>query len=403
MMSRIVWAIVTGEYPPQRGGVADYTQQVARALAAAGDDVHIYAPACPLAPVIDEGVTVHRLPGAFGVRGLATLGRELGRLPGHIVLVQYVPQSFGLRGCNIPFAYWLRTLRRGPLWVMFHEVTVTVDERTSLKYRIQARATDQMARLVIGATDVAFISTTLWKTLLGRFTARLPETEWVPVPSNIATSVAIEDVARVRTRVASDPCVPIVGHFGTYREAWTRATLLEVLPSVLSADERSRLLLLGNNGDAFAADLKARHPALAARVTATGNLDAQELADHIAACTVLVQPYESGVTTRRGSVTAGLALGVPTVTTEGPTTESLWRASGAVALCGPSASDLIDCTNAMLSDPAAREDVGRRARELYAARFDVGHTVDALRRRALVSRGSAAALEPLNTLREPAL
>ena len=30
------WAILTGEYPPQPGGVSDYTLQVCRGLAAAG-------------------------------------------------------------------------------------------------------------------------------------------------------------------------------------------------------------------------------------------------------------------------------------------------------------------------------------------------------------------------------
>jgi hypothetical protein len=41
---RVAWAIVTGEYPPQTGGVSDYTPQVALALANLGDPVHIFAP-----------------------------------------------------------------------------------------------------------------------------------------------------------------------------------------------------------------------------------------------------------------------------------------------------------------------------------------------------------------------
>jgi len=47
---------------------------------------------------------------------------------------------------------------------------------------------------------------------------------------------------------------------------------------------------------------------------------------------VLLQPYEDGVTTRRGSIIAALALGVPVVTTTGRMTEPLWRASAAVTL-----------------------------------------------------------------------
>ena len=37
------WAILTGEYPPQFGGVSDYTRNVATGLVAAGDVVTVYA------------------------------------------------------------------------------------------------------------------------------------------------------------------------------------------------------------------------------------------------------------------------------------------------------------------------------------------------------------------------
>ena len=43
MRSGIVWHMITGEYPPQAGGVSDYSRVVARGLVAAGDAVHVYA------------------------------------------------------------------------------------------------------------------------------------------------------------------------------------------------------------------------------------------------------------------------------------------------------------------------------------------------------------------------
>ena len=38
------WHLVTSEYPPDIGGVSDYTAQLARALAGAGDEVHVWCP-----------------------------------------------------------------------------------------------------------------------------------------------------------------------------------------------------------------------------------------------------------------------------------------------------------------------------------------------------------------------
>ena len=40
---RRLWHIVTGEYPPDSGGVADYTAAVARALADSGAEVHVWS------------------------------------------------------------------------------------------------------------------------------------------------------------------------------------------------------------------------------------------------------------------------------------------------------------------------------------------------------------------------
>src|SRR5262249_13522359 len=40
----IAWHVLTGEYPPQAGGVSDYTFLLAQSLAAAADTVTVWAP-----------------------------------------------------------------------------------------------------------------------------------------------------------------------------------------------------------------------------------------------------------------------------------------------------------------------------------------------------------------------
>jgi hypothetical protein len=58
--------LLTGEYPPQQGGVGDYTAALAAALARRGCEVHVWAPAPATAD--RRGVTVHELPDRFGPR-----------------------------------------------------------------------------------------------------------------------------------------------------------------------------------------------------------------------------------------------------------------------------------------------------------------------------------------------
>ncbi len=40
----VSWHLLTGEYPPQPGGVSDHTWQVSEGLARAGCAVHVWAP-----------------------------------------------------------------------------------------------------------------------------------------------------------------------------------------------------------------------------------------------------------------------------------------------------------------------------------------------------------------------
>jgi hypothetical protein len=57
------WHIVTGEYPPDVGGVADYTETVAHALHASGDRVHVWT--AGTAGTTPGAVMVHRVFGGW--------------------------------------------------------------------------------------------------------------------------------------------------------------------------------------------------------------------------------------------------------------------------------------------------------------------------------------------------
>src|SRR5215212_3750516 len=101
--------LLTGEYPPEAGGVGDYTQLLAHGLAARGCGVHVWSPGAVSAN--DRGVHLHRLPDAFGHGSRKILEAGLTASPG-CVLLQYVPNALGARGANLRFCLWLLTLRR---------------------------------------------------------------------------------------------------------------------------------------------------------------------------------------------------------------------------------------------------------------------------------------------------
>jgi glycosyltransferase involved in cell wall biosynthesis len=371
------WHILTGEYPPQPGGVSDYTRLVARGLAAAGDRVDVWAPRCAHGDPVDAGVEVRRLPDRFGRRSLAAIADVLvEQRDERRILVQYVPHAFGWKALNVPFCLWLRRLRAESVWVMFHEVACPLDPHQSLRRNALALATRGMARLVVGAAERAFVSIPGWEPILRSLGAGTIPIEWLPVPSGVPTLDV--STARLRVRDRFPPGRALVGHFGTYGDL-TLPLLSTALPQLVARAECD-VLLLGRGSDRAIAELDRVHPALRGRVHASGELAPDEVSRHIGACDLLLQPYPDGVSSRRTSVMAALALGRPVVTTSGWLTEPLWSDSQAVVLVpAGDAGALAAAGAALLGDPERAARLGSRARALYQSRFDVRHTIDALR------------------------
>lgn len=373
------WVIVSGEYPPQPGGVSDHTREIARGLAAAGDEVHVIAPWCEHDGPDDAGVRVHRIRGAFGPLGLRRASAELARIarPARI-LIQYVPQAFGWRGMNLPFCYWACS-HRDELDAVFHEVAVPLRWRQSPARSIQSVATTLMARALARAAGRVFMSTTAWTPLLRRYVRAGVPLVWLPVPSSTATAADPSLTAQVRREIAPRVENVVVGHFGVGGRAGARP-LREILARILSGNENRIAVLIGRRSRATATAIRGEHPELSAQVLATGGLEPHAVAAHLAASDVLVQPYADGVTTRRTSVMAGLALGKAIVTNDGPSTEAVWRESGAVALAPDySPAAIASTVEAVLGADGRGAELARRAARLYADQFAVEHTIRRIR------------------------
>jgi len=242
------------------------------------------------------------------------------------------------------------------------------------RHNVIGVVTHAMATLVTRRADRIFVSTTAWNPTLRRLAPRSPEPISLPIPSNLADSVAPEEVRRVRARLGLGPDDVVIGTFGTYVQVGD--LLAATLGPLLERDPRRVALLVGKGSTEF----RERAFRGAARVLATGAIDLPDVAAHLAACNVLLQPYPDGITTRRTSAMAGLALGVPVITNEGHNVEPLWRDSGAVALASaPSAAAILPLAENVLTDATLRALLGARGRELHHRAFTMESVVKTLR------------------------
>ncbi|HEX7238834.1 MAG TPA: glycosyltransferase family 4 protein [Longimicrobiaceae bacterium] len=373
--------LVTAEYPPQPGGVSDYVRGVAAGLAAAGERVHVWCPPAAGAQPDDPGVEVHRELGRISRADLRRVGALLDGFPApRRLLVQWVPHAYGRRAMNLGFCLWVRerAARGDRVEIMVHEPFLAFGG--SARQGVVAAVHRAMTVVLLGAAERVWVSTPAWAERWRKY--RLGPAipfEWTPIPSNVPVRDDPGGVYAVRASYARARRW-LLGHFGTYRANVTE--LLEpILVGALAGRPDRAVLLVGHGGAEFREKLLARHPDLYPRVRAPGALSPAGLSLHLAACDLLVQPYPDGANGRQTSLAACLEHGKAVVTTEGPSTEGVWRESGAVAMAPVAdAGAAVGRVDRLLADDAERERLGAAAKRLYDERFHLRHTIEALTR-----------------------
>jgi Glycosyl transferases group 1 len=354
---------------------------VAEGLAAVGDEVAVYAPHQGIGPdSAGPGVRVRRLPDRFGLRGLRWLDRDLARDRPDRILIQYVPHAFGWKAMNLSFVAWVlirRLRRRDDVRVMFHEVAFPWVRRP-MRQNVIAVVNRVMAAMLVRTCTRAYVTTPGWVPLLRRLGAgRLP-IAWTPVPSNVPEEASTTAVAARRAELTlNDPTVRLVCHFGTYGSSVTR-TLGPIVRELLGRRPEVRVVLLGTGGDRWRGELAGGRVDWHARVIAPGALSAPLIAEHLRACDLVIQPYPDGASSRRGSLMAALANGVPVVTTIGALSEPVWSEGAVAAAPAGDAEQLARLALDLLDRPERLAELGLAGQRLYQDQFALCHTVAAL-------------------------
>ena len=373
------WVVLTGSYPPDEGGIADYTFVIAKRLAEAGSHVWIWSGpevSGGHRPLID-GVTLFRLRSHFTPASLPALEEALKLVPKpYEILVQYVPQPFGprshsrFRGLPMWFCLWLLWRKPAPTTVMIHETVVNANEGGGWRERVLHHATRWMLKWLAQAADRIFLSTEAWLPAVKPLARPQTPVAALPVPSNVAETYDAARAAAIRGGREL-----VLGHFGTFREPVTG--LIQALIPELLSDSR-HMLLIGSGSDVFLKQFVALHPDLAGRLTATGALPPDEIAAHIGACDLMVQPYPDGVTSRRGTLMAAVALAKPVVTNDGAATEAVWRDSRAISMVERFDPLLYRAKVDAMIAAGALENLGRAGHAFYNRYCSSEHTAAAL-------------------------
>jgi glycosyltransferase involved in cell wall biosynthesis len=365
--------IITSEYPPDVGGVAEFSGVLAEAV---GREVHVWAGGHGGDEISDRcghPVRVHRRFGRFHAGALRRVGRALAATPRpRRLLVQWVPHAFGMRALNLPFCLWLwaRVRLRGDQIDLFVHEPFLSDVR-SLRQRVVAAVHRLMVAVLLRSASKVFLSIEGWERALRPYAPRALSFRTLPLPSGIGHIDDAGAVQALRRQLGADEETKLVGHFGTCGGPML-PMLLSTLPPLIRSRPDLRVLLIGRDSELARATMAAALPGSEDRIRATGVIPARDVSLHLQACDVLVQPYPDGVSARRTSLIAALRSGAAIVTTSGHLTESFWNRNGAVEVVPVGdLQGIVRAVDQLLEDHDRRDGLRRMALQMYEERFSI--------------------------------
>ena len=316
---------VTGEFPPMEGGVGAFTQELAKALAENGHEIHVITDRRTRPPTkqrrvrdllkpvdLDYGY-LHPIIRNWRWSAVSSIVDVALRYELDVVNIQYQAAAYNMRNPAINLLPWrlkgvVKTL------VTFHDLRVPY--LFPKAGRLRETAVQFMARQAHG---VIVTNLADYQQLTANIQSPIRP---IPIGSNITTfTPSKSEIAAVRQQLGLADTDCLLGYFGFLNESKGADTLLHALAKL---DSRHHLVFIGGQtgssdltNQAFLAGLKSliSDLGLEDRVYWTGFVPDRQVSAFLYAADVMVMPYRDGVSLRRGMLMAVLAHGRSLITT----------------------------------------------------------------------------------------
>ena len=379
--------LLTGEFPPQQGGVGDYSNLLAQALIAQGQRVEIMttrpAPADVKAPAAADALRPPVTVARWDWSAWSAVVAAIRQIQPAVVLIQYQTAAFGLHPAVNLLPGWLRLRlgrRRPRLITTFHDLKFPYLFPKAGPLRLAA------VRLLAQQSDAA-IATNVedWQALqrwglppfADRAAGRSPgrPVAMIPIGSNIACAPPAgfeRDAWRGAWGLGHNDW--LLCYFGFLNASKGGDALIACLARLVQEGRPAHLVMVGGQvgssdptNQSYLEHVRRRIAGLGlqGRVHWTGFVSADEVSAHLLAADVCVLPYQDGAGRSRGSLMAGLAHGLPIVTTQ-PAAPLPGFSDGVNVYFTPTASaeTLAAAVSDIMTNPVLRGQLASGARTL---------------------------------------
>jgi len=316
--------LITGEYPPMQGGVGDFTQELAAALADLDHEVHVITRVGCGAEgqrADDKGLAVHPVVSHWGWRSYSRVMGLARRLGLDVLNIQYQAAAYDLH----PAINFLPLLAsRLSLWRPRPAVVVTFhDLKVPYLFPKAGSLRDGVVTLLARHAGASIVTNRADELKL---TPRdVGHVARIPIGSNIAPLLP-DDYERDawRARLGLSPDDLLLGFFGFFNERKGIKTLLRALAT---SPQAPHLLFIGGTVGSSDATNRAYADHITAlivslglkdRVHYTGYVPAAEVSSAFYSIDLCVLPYADGISFHHGTLMAALAHGQPIISTWPP-------------------------------------------------------------------------------------
>jgi glycosyltransferase involved in cell wall biosynthesis len=363
--------LITPRYPPDRCGVGDYTELLACHLAQRGIAVTVVTSrglAAQGAGRGHGGVKVLPLIDEWGWRSLPHLVALVAAGRYDVAHVQYQNEMYGRSAAIAALPLALRVARvKTPTVVTVHDYGTPWPRRVRVRLLAGPYGKAWFAVMLLASARIILTNEQdEWRFVRQRLRYPVPASRYAIIPVGSNLPVVIPSERNPTTNQVT------FGYFGFVNPAKGVDILLDAfaLAHQQRPDLRLTLICALRPHDPYHGMLlrKLEDEALRDAVTLTGELDDDEAARTLAGCTLIVLPFRDGVSLRRTTLMAALALGRPVISTRAAVPPAAVHDGRTFVLVPP--ADAVALARAMVEladDPDRRRTLGEQARAAAGA------------------------------------